>query len=137
MDSYARLDDLYGKQVRREVRTAMLANPKFTEIVDRAAQALISTCLNKELPGDSTDAGDLALHYLHGLAEGSNPELAAALVVSATRIFVDNDVIFSHNDEMLTSNRTYIDDLRRLIGQSNSAASEAIKVLESRAVRKP
>jgi len=136
MDSYARLDELYGKQ-DPEVRQAMLANPKFAKIVDGAAQALISTCLKKGPSGDSIDAGDLALHYLHGLAEGSNTELAAALVVSATRTFVENGVIFTHNDKMLTSNRTYIDDLRRLIGQSNSAASEAIKVLESRAVRKP
>ena len=132
MDSYARLDDLYGEQVRPEVRRAMLANPKFTEIVDRAAQALI----------EQTGAGDQALHYLHGLAAGSHPDLAAALLVSATRIFVEKGAVFSRNDKTLEfPNRTYIEDLSDLIrgssAQPNRQARQAIKQLKTLVTKEP
>ncbi len=131
MHSYATLDELYGEQ-DPEVRQAMLANPKFAKIVDGAAQALI----------EQTGAGDQALHYLHGLAAGSHPDLAAALLVSATRIFVEKGAVFSRNDKTLEfPTRTYVEDLSDLIrgssAQPNRQARQAVKQLKTLVTKDP
>jgi hypothetical protein len=131
MDSYATLDELYSKQTP-EVRRAMFANPKFAKIVDGAARALI----------ERTGAGDQALHYLHGLAAGSHPDLAAALVVSVTRIFVEKGAVFSCNDKTLEfPDRTYIEDSSDLVRSSsrpsNRRARHAINQLETLVAKEP
>jgi hypothetical protein len=129
--------DLIFRQEPPLVRQAIRANPAFAEIVNGAANALIGSCLNGHgrSRGDLVNPADQALHFLLHQTKTSHPELAAAFVVSAAAIFksyTNRDVpIFSFNDTVPHTNRTYIAELQRYIGHSNREANKAIKELEA------
>ena len=122
--------DQISRQERWAVRHAMRADPRFEKIVDGAARALIDACL------EGTKDGDKVMTYFHQRAMDSHPELAAAYVISAVRIFEEKAVVFSPPDRQL---RALASHIRKSDGKEEQTFREAIRAIDrvGRMVVKP
>jgi hypothetical protein len=133
---FSEIDKIF-KQERWAVREAIRKDSRFKSIVDEAARILIDACLQGNKPDDSgKNSGDWIMPYFHQRAMDSHPELAAAYVISAVRIFEEKGVVFSPPDRQL---RALASHIRKSGGREEQTFREAIRAIDrvGRMVVKP
>lgn len=124
---FSEIDKIF-KQERWAVREAIRKDPRFKGIVDEAALILINAFLQGAKSDDSgMNPGDGIMPYFYQRATDSHPELAAAYVISAVRIFSEKNVVFSPPDRPL---RALASHISKSDGREDQTVKTAIRAID-------
>ena len=135
------LDKAYfSAKGRPDVQREMLANPDFRKALDGIAKNLFDRALKEKEKDSRFCAGEEVVQVLLNSTDFLHPDVAGALVVSSTPLFVQyhkqvNGPIFSSDKRVIIPDthkrETYVEALGRSLGSKNPDVIKAIALLQT------